>query len=293
MRVFITGGTGFLGTYLARRLCVDGHEVHLFSRHPGHGPGNFHKGDVTDRKRLLQVVNEVRPEWIFHLAADLEREKSQVRRETEDPNLFGAMNIISAALEVRAQALVAAGSFSEYGRARVPYEEARPIDPVSLYGLTKSWATSHIIDFGSMWPATVLRFSVVYGKGQRKDTLLGALFSALKTNMPISLPPGEQTRDFIYIDDAVEALVLAAKKIATCRGQIINVCSGQEVKVKEVVRLVEDVSGRKGFAELGRVAYRKDEQMRYVGSTEKMKKLLQFEPKVDLEEGIRRLFQSP
>lgn len=113
---------------------------------------------------------------------------------------------------------------------------------------------------------------------------------ALATGEVFLMSPGDQTREFLYVDDAVRALLAAAENISACKGEVVNVCRGEELTLLEVERLIAKVTGRSGFIEFGATPHRPSEQMCYVGSNCKMRELLGFEPTVSLEEGVRKTF---
>ena len=294
MKVLITGGLGFLGRHLTQELLRhrDGIEIHLLSRRSfSESSVIHHKGDIRVLQDVNDVVRKVSPDWIFHLAADLRRDRdARLHRELMSTNVNGTLNLLSAASEIPIKAFVAVGSFEEYGNAPVPFAEDGPLLPASPYGASKAAASLAVITYGkNVIPATVIRFPLVYGFGQTQPSFMSKTLSAYKENHTFLMSPGDQTREFLHVDDAVRALVRGAENVATCSGEAINVCRSEEISMLAVGDLIAQVTGRSNLIRFGMTPHRANEQMRYVGLNHKMK-LLSFEPEISLEQGIRRLF---
>ncbi len=294
MRILITGGGGFLGRRLIQELLERaGVEIHIFSRSRNEYPNlEYHQGDIRDIEDVSRVVYRVAPQWIFHLAADLRRARdARLHRELMGTNVKGTLNLLSVASEIGIKAFVTAGSFEEYGDAPVPFREDGPLRPASPYGASKAAASLLVATYGkSIMPATVMRFPVVYGENQINESFMHKVGKTLATGEVFLMSPGDQTREFLHVDDAARALLAAADNISACKGEIVNICRGEELTLLEVERLIAKVTGRSGFIEFGATPHRSNEQMRYSGANRKMKELLGFEPTVSLEEGVRKTF---
>jgi nucleoside-diphosphate-sugar epimerase len=142
-------------------------------------------------------------------------------------------------------------------------------------------------------PATVVRLPVPYGPGQTPDLFIGGACAALRTGQRFRMSPGEQTRDFLYLDDGIEALLLAAENISVCRGEILNACSGVAITLREAIRVIGEIAGQADFADVGALAYRPREQMHYVGDPSKIRKLLGWSARTSFAEGIRQALAPP
>lgn len=136
-------------------------------------------------------------------------------------------------------------------------------------------------------PVTVLRPSVAYGPGQREDMFLPALICALLRGEPFPMTAGEQTRDFIYISDLVEALGLAGLDDAT-NGEVINIGGGSAIRITDLVDKVELMTQSHGMARRGAVDYRPGEAMRYLLDISKSARLLGWYPSTPLEQGLQQ-----
>ncbi|OHA88747.1 MAG: hypothetical protein A3C70_03270 [Candidatus Zambryskibacteria bacterium RIFCSPHIGHO2_02_FULL_43_14] len=294
MKILITGGNGFLGKNLIRELQKRaGTKIHILSRSRSEYPDlQYHQGDVRDIEDVSRTVYRVNPQRVFHLAADLRRVRdARLHRELMGTNVRGTLNMLTVVSETGIEAFVSAGSFEEYGDAPVPFAEDGPLRPASPYGASKAAASLLVATYGkSIIPATVVRFPVVYGEGQVNESFMFKVGKALTTGEVFLMSPGDQTREFLHVDDAVRAMVAAADNIVVCKGEIINICRGEELTLLEVERLIARETGKNGFIEFGATPHRPNEQMRYSGMNRKMRELLGFEPRVSLEEGVRKTF---
>ena len=242
-RVLVTGGSGFVGANLTRRLLSDGHETHLILR-PGYQPWRLneiadefqrHPVDVEDRVGLTRCVREVQPDWVFHLAAYGAYSSQTGIERMIATNLLGTIGLLNACVEVGVEAFVQAGSSSEYGYKDHAACEDEVIHPNSHYAITKAAAT-HYCQFTAAQRAvnavTVRLFSI-YGPYEEPTRLIPALvIHGLRGALPPLVSP-HIARDFVYIDDAVEAMLRVAT--ADRGGRIYNVCTGAQSRLAEVV----------------------------------------------------------
>ena len=136
-------------------------------------------------------------------------------------------------------------------------------------------------------PVTVLRPTLAYGPGQDDDMFLPSLIRSLHKNQPFIMTPGEQTRDFLYIDDLINA-ILHVPRYPLSRGNIINIGSGIPTKILDVAYLVERLMNTKDLIRFGRIPYRNNEIMDYYVDLTKAEKILHWKPKISLNEGLKR-----
>jgi nucleoside-diphosphate-sugar epimerase len=250
MRALVTGAGGFVGANLVRRLRHDGHEVHATSRPSGDHSRLAGLDDVIVHEVNLglpgaagALVSDVSPEWIFHLAAHGAYSWQTDSRQICQANVLATMELVDAAERHSVKAFVHAGSSSEYGfRDHAPDEHERP-EPNSAYAVTKAAATmycSHRANAGGL-PAVTLRLYSVYGAYEDSRRLVFALIRhGLEGRLPPLVSP-ETARDFVYVQDVCDALVLAAEKAAERAGEIYNVGSGHQTTLRELVDCVRDL----------------------------------------------------
>ena len=145
--------------------------------------------------------------------------------------------------------------------------------------LCRTWAAA------SGAPVTVLRLFLVYGPGQGEERFLPQLIEAAIAGRPFKMTGGEQTREYTHIDDAVEGLLRAAHRAPS--GEVINLGSGEEISLRDLVKLVGDILGEEIALDPERLPYRDNEIRRFVGDHGKAVSLLGWKPKIPLEEGLR------
>jgi UDP-glucose 4-epimerase len=249
MTVLVTGGAGFIGSHLVDALIADGEQVvvvdHLSRDHEHNLAGARERGvavvraDVTDVRAMTDALVAARPEVIFHLAAQID-----VRRSVADPstdahvNVGGTAAILEAARHAGSRRVVLASTAGVYGDpAEVPTPETSPPAPLSPYGASKAAAETYMSLFSRLHGISTLslRMSNVYGARQDPHGESGvvAIFSAaVAEQRPATIyGDGSQTRDYLYVGDAVSAFLAAARSDAE---GVLNVGSGIETTVREL-----------------------------------------------------------
>ncbi len=297
MNFLITGAAGFLGSALANHLSRQGHQVRgLDDLSTGDRVAlspdvHFTRGDVNDRPKLWTLLQDV--DVVYHLAARVSVPESVLYpREYNAANVGGTVSLMEAMRDVGVRRVVMASSGAVYGDlAAQPIKEDSPPNPRSPYAVSKLAAEHYIHTIGALWgmEAVSLRIFNAYGPGQR---------------MPVSHPPvvphfikqtlsngtlvvhsdGMQTRDYVYVDDVVKALV-AATTAPGLDGLVINIGSGTETSVRDLVNTVTEVIPGKAEAIYN---------PRVSGGVSKMcadltlaKEKLSYQPSISLEEGLR------
>lgn len=296
--VLITGATGFIGRHLSRALSASGVRVFGLSRSasPDIVEGHNFVGDVTDRACVHDIVAEVRPAYVFHLAANKAR-RAEIEdfRRCLDDNLIGTLNLIEACeASSNTKRFIAVGTCEEYGGAEAPYSEAMREAPVSAYSCSKVAVTQLLQTFHRIrgFPVVVLRPSLAYGPGQGEEMFLPALIRALLTGRRFAMSRGEQTRDYVYVEDVVEALLLAAVRPAA-PGEVINISSGEPTRIIEIAKLAATLIGddAEGLIDFGALEYRVGEAMSYWADCAKAGRLLGWRPRMALPDGLTRTIE--
>ncbi len=225
-RALVTGGSGFIGSKLVHELSRRGYDV----RSPRHN-----EMDITEEHSVREYFDSFKPEWVFNLAGY----RGNDAAEAERLNVMGTRNILDASRRVGAHACIHAGTCIEYGDAPTPFTEEGQTHPVEVYGISKLRASELVIDSGI--PAAVLRFTNVYGPNSTRDIVQRIRQAhADKTLIPVS---DDIVRDYVFIDDAVSALLCAANHIGSAAGEIVNISSNQAIATADVVREAERIYG--------------------------------------------------
>jgi UDP-glucose 4-epimerase len=250
-RVIVTGGTGFVGANLARRLLRDGHEVHLLVR-AGYQPWRIEEiqGDVQihevqlhDVESVTRVVGQIRPNWIFHLAVyGAFSSQTDVQRMLQT-NIHGTINLVEACLKTGFEAFVNTGSSSEYGFKDHPPAETEVIEPNSPYAASKAAGTLFCRQTARQQHVHLptLRLYSIYGPYEDPARLVSTLIvRGLQGELPPLVGP-ETARDFVHVDDVVEAYLLAATHPGQEPGAIYNVGASVQTTIREVVAVARQV----------------------------------------------------
>jgi CDP-paratose 2-epimerase len=328
-RVVITGGAGFIGTNLADRLAREGERVLLYDdlSRPGveqnlrwleatHGARvELERADTRDAARLARAVREASA--VFHLAAQVAVTTSLVDPIADfEVNARGTLNLLEALRALsRPVPLVYTSTNKVYGAledvdvvadgvryrpaAGSPHalgiSEARPVEFHSPYGCSKGCADQYVLDYARTYrlPATVFRMSCIYGPHQHGNEDQGWLAhlirAALRGETITIYGDGKQVRDALFVDDLVDAFLLARAGIHRLAGEAYNVGGGPErtLSLLELLAMIEALAGEKPAVEFA--GWRAADQRWYVSDARKLQAALGWSPVVGVPEGVRRL----
>ena len=296
-RVFVTGASGFVGANLARRLLAEGHEVHLLLR-PSHNPWRIaeirqdvtvHAADLTDREGLQKAINRARPEWVFHLAAHGAYPIQTDLDKMIATNVQGTANLLRAAERVGAAAFVNSGSSSEYGYKDHAPSEDELTEPNSHYAVTKVAATNLCRLAGQREGSRIitLRLYSVYGPYEEPRRLVTRLIvQGLEGKLPPLVNP-DVARDYVHVDDACEAFLLAAATEGQESGGVYNVGSGVQTSLREIVDAARRLLGIQASPQWGSMPERSWDTNVWISDPSRIGIKLGWSAKSDLESGLR------
>lgn len=291
-KVLITGASGFIGKNLIEKLADTNSiiaTIDLVNRYSGGTKTVCYEGDIRDYSFVESAILDFQPEIVYHLAGYKERIDGVEAIETSlDVNLTGTLNIFKALLKnLSLELLITLGSMDEYGEIERPYSEFSNEMPVSSYGFGKLCATKLASFFYRNYnlPVIVLRPSIVYGPYQEKDMFIPSLINAIISDDEFLMTPGEQNRDFIYVQDLIGAM-LSFDNFKNYSGQVFNIGSGRSIKIKAAALMIGKLLEKEYLIKVGHHEYRKNEIMNYATSIEKAKASIDWSPLVSFEEGI-------
>ena len=298
MRFLITGAAGFLGAPLANRLIQEGHRVvgldDLSTGDPERLSPEVHlvRGDVNDRPKLWSLLQEV--DCVYHLAARVIVPESVLYpREYNQVNVGGTVTLMEAMRDVGVRRVVFISSGTIYGNQKTqPVRESCRPNPRSPYAVSKLSAEYYVRSIGDLWgiETVCLRVFNAYGPGQRlpptnAPVIPYCIRQAIDHGTIVIHGDGTQTRDYVYIDDVVDAMAASAT-IPDIKRLIINVGSGKETSVKDVIKQVLDITQAKPEIVTNKTHDSGPSRMRAdLGLAEKK---LGYKPKVSLVEGLTR-----
>ncbi len=265
MEIGITGKSGFLGKAFSEVMESRGHSIRDFS------------GDITKREALVGFFDGC--DVVVHLAGVFSDEYDQLM----DVNVFGTRNVVDACVKSGIGSLVFASTGAVYGeRDGKPAMENDPLDPNTLYGLSKRYAEEYVAFSGIR--RVILRFSSIYGPGNEKGVISNFIRSVKKDGVVKIFGTGEQKRDFVYVDDVVNALIRAVEWEGV--SETFNISGGIAYSLNEIVDILKEHGLL--FEEVHE-DFEASNALRVLSqSNKKAVQILHWEPSVGFEEGIRR-----
>lgn len=298
-RVLITGASGFVGSNLCRRLVRDGDEVHLFLRR-GFKPWRLagvmddvriHEVDLRDGDAVARAVGEAKPDRVFHLAAYGAYSSQTDPRRMAETHVVGIANLVEACLKTGVGSFVNAGSSSEYGfKDHAPAEDER-IDPNSYYAVTKAAAALYCryASRRENVPITTLRLYSVYGPWEEPTRLMPTLMlNCMEGALPPLVNP-DVARDYVHVDDVVEAFLLAAGAPANEPGAVYNVGTGVQTTIRQVVEIARRVFGVTAAPRWGAMENRIWDTGIWVADARLIREKLGWKPRYAFEPGFRAM----
>lgn len=304
--ILITGGAGFIGSHIASRL-AKANEVVIFDIFTtGHKQNLAHLQDKPNVKILLIDVRDKDPmvkysaegfDYIFHLAA-----QPNVQMSIDDPiytmenNITGTLNVLQAAKELGGCKVIFSSSAAVYGDApELPKRESMPTMPKSPYAVTKITGEQFCEVFNELFdvPAVALRYFNVFGPNQDPNSEYASVVPkfiecALENKPPVIFGDGEQSRDFVYVEDIVDANIKAAEA-DKANGEIINIACGKSTSINELVEKITKIARSDDIEPDYRPA-RAGDIRHSIADISKAKSLLGWKPKSELSPGLKRTF---
>jgi len=297
-RVLVTGASGFVGANLVRSLLKDGHETHLLLR-PSYQSWRLEEiasdvrvqeADLDDVESVRRVVQEAKPDWVFHLAAYGAYPNQTGLQQMVTTNLMGCAALVESCAEMGVESFVHSGSSSEYGFKDHAAAEDEVLEPNSHYAITKAAATHYCqcVARARNLNAVTVRLYSIYGPFEEPGRLIPTLIrEGLRGRLPPLAAPGT-ARDFVYVNDAVNAMLQVAAMPSIQRGAIYNICTGVQstlVDVVAVARRLMKISAEPIWSSMPDRSWDTD---RWVGSPRRIEKEIGWRAQTTLEEGLTK-----
>ena len=296
----VTGGAGFIGSNLVRALLERGDDVRVLDNFSTGNRANLEGLDVEivegELRSYERVHNAVRDtEVVYHLGA-----LGSVPRSVQDPltsnavNVEGTLNVLLAARDVGVRRVVFSSSTSVYGSSRqLPTSEVTPPDPLSPYGVAKLAAERYCISFSRVYESfesVVLRYFNVFGERQSPSSQYAAVVPLFVTAIAAGLPvqihgDGEQSRDFTYVGNVVDATILAAEA-PEASGEAFNIAAGSPASINTIADTIASILGEPVTREY--LPSRAGDIRDSWADLSKAERILGYHPSIGLEEGLRR-----
>ena len=305
-KVLVTGGAGFIGSHVVDRLVNEDYEVRILDdlstgkleniqTHLSSGKVELIEGDIRNASLVTKSLDEV--SRVIHMAA-----LNSVSLSVENPdltfdiNLLGTLNLLRSSIEQHVERFVFVSSCAVFGDSvSLPVTEETRTNPISPYAESKLIGERYCLGFSErqLLNSVVLRFFNVYGPRQSMNNYGGVIASFVgrcRLRLPLIIHGnGSQTRDFINVKDVAEA-ILASTKNKSAEGEVFNIGSGRLTSINELAKTVIELAG--GDSEVTYVMSRVGDIKDSYADISKAKKLLNFEPKVSLREGLQILLEE-
>ncbi|SFI65483.1 SDR family oxidoreductase [Thermoflavimicrobium dichotomicum] len=299
MKVLVTGGAGFVGSHIVDQLIARGDQVAIVDDMSTgkeeyiHPSARFYRMDITS-EQMEEVFAKEKPEIVIHQAAQI-----LVPVSVEDPvfdakvNILGTLNLLEACRKYGVKKIVYASSAAVYGNPKyLPIDEKHPIQPLSGYGISKHTPEHYLTIYRNLYGLeyTVLRYANIYGIRQEphgEGGVVSILINQMIKGKTFKIfGDGEQTRDYIYVEDVAKANLAA---IQAGDGHILNIGTGISTSLNELIRLFETVTNQTIQKEY-EAERPGDIKHSYFDNT-RARSVLAWEPTVSLKEGLRRTYE--
>ncbi len=296
-KILVIGGTGFIGSYIAKEaikrkflvtsISLKKPKTKRFNKHV-----KYKTIDISNYKALKKNLKG-NFDYIINAGGYGKHPGfNSSGRKLFDSHFSGLVNLVKIFSKKKIKKFIQIGSSAEYGNIKSPQEETSKCLPKTPYALAKSSCTNFLLNLYQInnFPVTVLRFFLVYGPLQDTNRVLPEVIQNCLNDTKFPTTKGDQYCDFCYIDDVVRAIfkTLNSKK---SNGEIINIGYGKPFKIKNVIRLVCKLVG-KGKPQFGKLKYRKDTNMKLYPNINKAKKILSWSPKIKFDQGLKLTLDS-
>ena len=292
--ILIVGGTGFIGTHVVKEAITLGLKVTIISK-------NYK--DLSERindveylsiniSKKVKLYNQLKDK-VFHYVINLggyvdHSNYSSGGEKVVDTHFNGTKNLINCINKDSLKSFIQIGSSDEYGANLAPQNESHRESPISPYSFAKTSAT-HFLQMlykTENFPVVILRPFLVYGPGQDMKRFIPQIISGCIEGRNFPTSEGGQLRDFCFISDFVRSIFSSIDN-SKAFGEVINIASGEPIAIKEVVSKIQKIVST-GNPQFGKVPYRAGENMELFADITKAKKLLNWKPKITLEEGLKQ-----
>ncbi len=300
-RILITGGAGFIPSRVTRRLYEKGAKTAILTQYKSLIDNQriadlwenieVIEADIRNQDSLTQVA-KFKPDIIVHMAAYNHVGDSFLSvQEALDVNCKGTANVVEAYQDY--EKLIYISTSEIYGfQTEVPFRETMTPHPISPYSIGKYAGELYCQMKMTMMkkPIVIIRPFNTYGPYQSSKAVIGEMIETLLKNKPVYATEGIQTREFNYVDDIANGIILAIENDEAV-GNIINIGNGQEVPIKDLIFLLKELTNSKSEIHLGALQYRPTEIWRMCACNERAKRILKWEPKVTLREGLTKTIE--
>jgi len=295
-RILVLGGSGFIGQHVLRHACKAGLQVTSVAMGIPKAPMpevSYKRANVADISSLEDSLGRGQFEYVVNLSGYIDHTSfAQGGANLIDQHFSGLLNLVQLLDRSVLEGFVQVGSSDEYGASPAPQREDFREAPISPYSLGKTAATHfmQMMHHTENFPGVVLRIFLVYGPGQGMGRFLPQIISGCLKGETFPASEGDQLRDFCHVDDVANAILLAAKS-TDVNGEVINIASGQPISIRTMIEKVRAIIGQ-GDPCFGQIPQRGGENMELYADISKAKRLLSWQPRIALKEGLGQTIAS-
>ena len=289
--ILIVGGTGFIGYHLASRSLKKGWQVTSISSKAPRKIRYLSKVkyilcDITKKKSLKKSIRK-NFNYVVNLGGYVDHSN---KKKTFESHYIGCKNLAEIFLKKKPIAFIQMGTSVEYGKVKSPQKENAKCSPKSIksiYGKAKLLSSIYLINLfkKKKFPSTILRLYLTYGPRQDMNRFIPIIIEGCVKNKKFDCSEGNQFRDFVHVDDVVDA-ILKSLINKNARGQIINVGSGKPRKIRNIIQHIKKIS-KGGYPQFGKIKLRKDEILKLYPNIKKAKNKINWKPKIPLDKGLK------
>ena len=292
IQILVVGGTGFIGFHLINYCLKKKWRVVSFSKNPPKkvrfsSKVKYIKGDLSKKKDLKKIKGKF--DYVVNLGGYVDHYD---KTKTFNSHFKGCKNLSNFFLNKDIKSFIQLGSCGEYGSLISPQKEHLSGNPQSIYGRAKFLASEHLIKLFNKkkFPVTILRLYQAYGPGQDINRFIPIVIDACIKNKNFDCSDGNQLRDFIHVQDVVNAIMKSLQNFKA-KGEIINIGTGKPQKIKDIISfLVKRLKG--GKPNFGKIKLRKDEILKIYPDISKAKKILKWTAKIKFKSGLEKTIKS-
>ena len=296
-KALITGASGFVGSNLTRKLIQDNYDIHILTQ-PSFDNWrikdllpklNNYSVDLSEAEKLKELIKQIKPDVIFHLAAvGVFGGVSPSEEKLINVNFLGTVNLINACNDIDYKCFINTGSSSEYGPKDKPMKETDICEPINTYGISKLAALLYgkFIAQTKNKPIIGLRLFSPFGPFDDAQRLIPSVIIGTLQNEKILLSNPKGVRDFIFIEDIVNAYLKCINLASQFKGEIFNLGSGKESSVSEVVEAVGQITNTKSEIQWRKIPPRPWDTPHWQADINKISDCLKWKPKYSLKQGL-------
>lgn len=298
-RILVTGGAGFIGSHLTRRLINLGAETAILTKYNS-VVDNVRVVDLWDRLHVIEadlrnldslaLVRDFKPDIVYHLAAYNHVGDSFIHvSEALDANMKGTANLLQA-LDDRYERFIYIATSEVYGKQdRVPFHESMTPNPISPYAIGKYGGELYVrlMMERQAAPCVVLRPFNAFGPYQSQRAVIPEIITTCLNHKPVLSTEGRQTREFNYVENLVDGFILAGEKPEAV-GRIINLGSGDEIAIRDLITRIHTLTGSRSELRIGALPNRPTEIWRMSADWEQAREILGYSPRISFEAGLKQ-----